>query len=587
MPRVFQFDQLVNTLSNLEGLEFLTKSLTDGKLQMRCELHGEFSITPGNLRRGTRCPNCAAELKKGDTNPVQQRAKARALETFKKAHGDRYDYSRVNYSGAHNPVIIGCPEHGWFEQSPVAHRNGHGCDKCASKTRVAKRKATGVDLFVERITKRFDGNVEVVVHPTTMSGSATLRCKKHNRDFTVRAIGGLRSGGCPDCVNESRVEKLLALGVHRKGAETKKEEKRSTLEAEAVAVHGDKYDYSYAKYEDAKSKFKIVCKACGEEFFQTYGHHVYRRHGCPRCSHHKSKCEAEIHQFVSIFDASVQSRVRGLVGGQLELDIYSEKHKLAVEYCGMYWHSSSSVEEEAKVSMKHWEKYKGAENAGISLLTVYETDWDKRKQAVKRIIRAKLGKLKGKLFARKCEIGAVTSEEARVFFDKYHVQGGNGNGLNYGLFWNKKLVACMRFSYGNNDRGKSAREWTLSRYATRVSVVGGASKLFSYFIAQTGAQSVKSFSDNRFFDGGMYDKLGFKLEAELRPDYAVWHPKLGLLPKTKFQRSELAKRQQDLRKPVDFDPESDTRSETDLTYELGCSRIFDCGKKRWRWTPPR
>ena len=34
------------------------------------------------------------------------------------AHGDRYDYSRVEYGGRHRKVEIGCPVHGWFRQKP-------------------------------------------------------------------------------------------------------------------------------------------------------------------------------------------------------------------------------------------------------------------------------------------------------------------------------------------------------------------------------------------------------------------------------------------------------------------------------------
>ena len=46
-------------------------------------------------------------------------------------HGDRYDYSNVNYTGANTKVTIICSEHGEFQQTPSKHVNcKHGCPKC-------------------------------------------------------------------------------------------------------------------------------------------------------------------------------------------------------------------------------------------------------------------------------------------------------------------------------------------------------------------------------------------------------------------------------------------------------------------------
>jgi hypothetical protein len=186
--------------------------------------------------------------------------------------------------------------------------------------------------------------------------------------------------------------------------------------------------------------------------------------------------------------------------------------------------------------------------------------------------------------ARKCDVAAVPAHEAAAFFDAYHPQGGAGWGANYGLRYRGKLVACMRFAFGANDRGSNAdRMWTLTRYATRLPVTGGASRLFSAFVADHDPESVKSFSDNRYFTGGMYVKLGFVLEEETEPDYQVYHSKTGLLPKTAWQRKKIPQRIRDVGSAERFDPASDPRSERDMTYLLGARRLYDCGKKRWVW----
>jgi len=94
---------------------------------------------------------------------------------------------------------------------------------------------------------------------------------------------------------------------------------------------------------------------------------------------------------------------------------------------------------------------------------------------------------------------------------------------------------------------------------------------------------VKSFSDNRFFEGGMYEQLGFFMEEEVVADYQVWSPKLGMKPKTRYQRRNLQKRLNDHGLNDVYDSETDPRTEAEMTFMMGCRRIYDCGKKRWVW----
>jgi len=109
--------------------------------------------------------------------------------------------------------------------------------------------------------------------------------------------------------------------------------------------------------------------------------------------------------------------------------------------------------------------------------------------------------------------------------------------------------------------------------------------LFKAFVKDHDPDSVKSFSDNRLFSGGMYGQLGFTLEEEVAPDYQVWSPKVGLKPKPHYQRRQLPKRLEEHGVEDSFDPKTDPRTEAQMTYLMGAGRIYDCGKKRWVWTP--
>jgi hypothetical protein len=81
----------------------------------------------------------------------------------------------------------------------------------------------------------------------------------------------------------------------------------------------------------------------------------------------------------------------------------------------------------------------------------------------------------------------------------------------------------------------------------------------------------------------MYAQLGFSLEEETGPDYQVWSPKIGLRPKAHYQRRNIPKRLLEHGMIESFDPETDPRSESEMTFLMGCRRLYDCGKKRWVW----
>lgn len=57
------------------------------------------------------------------------------IERFKKIHGNKYNYSRVDYISMHTKVCIICPIHGEFWQTPHNHLKGQNCQKCANIVR--------------------------------------------------------------------------------------------------------------------------------------------------------------------------------------------------------------------------------------------------------------------------------------------------------------------------------------------------------------------------------------------------------------------------------------------------------------------
>lgn len=488
-------------------------------------------------------------------------------------HGGKYTYGEYIGSGA--PMQIFCPVHGDFKQTPNAHvSQRQGCPVCSTMS-VADAHRTDTSTLLTRFNAvhggRYSYNLDAY---SNMHRKIEMCCPQHGV-FFQSAHSHLKGRGCPVCSRGTQ----QAYNLRRQ------QSMQENFASVAGKVHGYAFDYSSTTYTHNQGKVIFRCKKHSLVLTQTARDHLDGYNPCTKCNHMKSSQEEALARFLETFTTVVR-RDRTLIAPK-EVDIYLPDHKLAVEYCGMYWHSHGDKAAEKQDKRKHFEKYQSCLAAGVRLITVYETEWLENPRAVKRLLRNAIGKSKGRVMARKCVLQKVSNPDARAFYDRFHPQGGAGSGEHYGLFWNGKLLACMRFNYGANDRGAGAsnRVWTLGRYATRVTVPGGASRLFKAFLAEHKPPEVKSFSGNRFFSGAMYLQLGFRLEEDVAPDYQVWSGKLGLRPKPHYQRRVLHKRLQEHGYGSEkFDPDTDPRTEAEMTFLMGARRIYDCGKKRWVYT---
>ena len=227
------------------------------KIKIICSDHGEFEQTPSGHLAGRKCIQCGNE----------SRAKKRTKTTEKfinesvSIHGDRYDYSRTKYTGQEKKVEIVCAEHGVFMQKPNVHLMGSGCSKCGLLT-ISKKKRLSQDDFVARsINVHKDKYDYSLVDYQGSHKNVEIICSEHGL-FKQTPSTHLSGGGCPACV-----------GLERYGTDE--------FIRRASEIHDNKYDYSNAKYINAKTKVKIVCPEHGE-FTQSPHHHI-KGIGCPGC----------------------------------------------------------------------------------------------------------------------------------------------------------------------------------------------------------------------------------------------------------------------------------------------------------------
>lgn len=216
-----------------------------------CE-HGPFQQSPANHYVGKGCPDCGG-------------SKSHTTESFidaaQEVHSDRYDYSLVEYVNNKTAVTIICRVHGPFLQGAKVHILGSGCPECAG------RKQDTTESFIKKAQSVHGGRFDYSkVDYKNAHTHVTIICADHG-PFKQSPSNHLAGKGCDKC---SR----LAGGDAR----------RITTEqfvAKAIAIHGDRYDYSSAKYVGSAAKVTIICSEHGP-FEQTPSEHLLGS-GCSKC----------------------------------------------------------------------------------------------------------------------------------------------------------------------------------------------------------------------------------------------------------------------------------------------------------------
>lgn len=288
-------------------------------------------------------------------------------------------------------------------------------------------------------------------------------------------------------------------------------------------------------------------------------------YGCSKCS--SSAGETEVASFIESLGVTIERHNRSLIAPQ-EIDIYIPKHKIAVEFNGVYWHS-----EYFRTQDYHARKTQRCEDAGVQLIHVWEDDWQYRQDIVKEFLRTKLGcSQRTRVGARKCAPTKVSREEAHTFLELNHIQG-SVNATHYcGLRYNDELVAVMTL------KSVADGNVVLSRYATSAVVQGGFSRLLKWVESWLEYNNLITYADKSISDGGLYERQGFELTHTIGPDYTYLYNgqrrhKFGFR-KEKFQKSPALGFREGL-------------TERELAKLNGIPRVYDCGKKVYSKPHPR
>jgi len=324
----------------------------------------------------------------------------------------------------------------------------------------------------------------------------------------------------------------------------------------------DSYEWMFENYVTKQRTLVDIGRELGV-YYGTVGGYCMKHGFEIRQRTNYSLQEKEIGKFINSLGYTYTTDRKTLNG--YEIDILVNGKDVGIEVDGVYWHSYNRFESSDE-KRRHLTKTISALNKGVRLIHIFDTEWIHKNEIVKSIIRNKLGDSK-RIYARKCEIREIDTTTSSEFLNKNHIQGTTGSSVRIGLFHENELVMVMTFG---KPRFNRKYEWELIRMSTitNTSVVGGASKLFNYFInTNTISNGILCYSDRRFGEGDVYESLGFGHINSTEPGY-YWTNGEFVWYRTKFQKRKLNTLLKEYKEEL---------SEAENMFNNGYRRLWDCG----------
>ena len=202
------------------------------------------------------------------------------IKRAREIHGDKYDYSKVEYINTETKVCIICPEHGEFWQRPYHHiSRKQGCPKCVGRNLTTEE-------FIKR-AREIHGNkydyskIKIETLKNKEKEKISIICSEHG-EFWQTPASHLNGCGCPKCGKKESSQKHSVT-------------MKMTIEEfikRAKEVHGNKYDYSKVEFNTTNDKVCIICPEHGE-FWQRATNHINKNNGCPKCHPNYKKSNKE------------------------------------------------------------------------------------------------------------------------------------------------------------------------------------------------------------------------------------------------------------------------------------------------------
>lgn len=392
----------------------------------------------------------------------------------------------------------------------------------------------------------------------------------------------------PQCTDDVRQKQIDTFIAHRAAQIQDEDARQNYLE----------FKHDPKKYIEEHHRLGINIEDMAKDLGYSDGTMLYdyvHKHGMEDVLRWSgmSKMEQEILDFIHLLDPSIEVRVHDrTVIYPKELDLYLPQYKIGIECNPTITHNSTFVIGNVLGNLTypvtpidyHIMKTNRCEDQGVFLFHVFGYEWKNHKNVLLSMIQNLLGRNESKYYARKLNVREVSPKDAIQFLELNHRQGSANSLIRLGLYDGDMLVSLMTFGHARRTIGspedQSNNVIELIRFCNLVntSVIGGASKLFKYYIQNYNPSKVVSFSDRAHTKGNLYSTLGFHEVSRSNPGY-VW---VNLSTNLYFNRLSCQKR--NLPKLLG-EPDLDTKNQTEeqIMSSRGFVQVFDSGTIRWEY----
>lgn len=325
----------------------------------------------------------------------------------------------------------------------------------------------------------------------------------------------------------------------------------------------ERFGYSYTfESEEMKEKSRRTC---------------LEKYGVP---YNCMRPEAKGHNAISKINLYWAGVIRERLGVEIEFekalenrsfDLWVKDTNLLLEIDPTITHNSFMSVYDANSNgldpMYHRNKSAIASKYGYRCIHVF--DWDDQDKILELIDPRKTI-----VYARQGNIKVLDLKTCNEFLNKYHLQSSvRGQVVCYGLYLNEDLIQVMTFG---KPRYNSKFEWELLRLCSKssVQVVGGANRLFQYFIGDRHPSSIVSYCDVSKFSGAVYKGLGMTLKEVTSPA-KIWS-------KDNLRVTDNLLRQRGYDQLFGANYGKGTSNEQ-LMIDHGWLPVYDCGQAVYEW----
>jgi hypothetical protein len=584
-------DARVKTCNTTCGYAYRSMIQKQNHPKLTCVICGKFFDNKNYSKKKTCSPKCAEILRKctcierlGVDNPSKSSAviAAREVNSFKKR-------------GVKHPAQD--PEVKAKTAATRAQISKEEINNTKTKRKETTRTNWGVDNVFQhedvktksKATNRKKLGVDYAMQASSVREKSVKTCRrKYNEDNVARvpAIKKAKANTCMNKFGEDNFSKtelgkqtIVASNIKKYNAHSKTQSDAYVRVSHLENPDNEIVDM-YVNQHIPITKIAQIC-GTGETFIAT----ILNNHNIT-IQQFESMGEREVREYIISLGLKVMKHDRKILLHNKEIDIPIPDKLIGVEYNGLYYHSERVLASRHTVNVKKYHLLKTieAEKKGVHLIHIFEDDWIYKKDIVKSRLAQVLGVSDKSYYARKCTVAILSYLETKKFLDTYHIQGNStASSVNLGLFDSlDQLIACMTFCKlrGGVIGKETAKlgEYELLRFCSDGRVIGGASKLFSYFLKMYKPTKVISYADRHWtstIKSNVYDKLGFVKTSDGKPNY--WYIIRGKREhRFNWRKSVLPK------KLPKFNP---TLTEYANMLSNGYDRIWGCGSLKYEYLP--